>query len=72
MLINDKEQAERLARAIAADLILYNADKIQGLELEQIFRVLDTEIEEGRALFQERVEPNFHSWFDLLISQSPS
>lgn len=57
-LIETEEAARRLARAIASDLSLYNAEKIaEGIKSDNLFEVLADEIEEGRALFKNRVSP---------------
>ena len=57
-LIETEEAARRLARAIASDLSLYNEDKIvEGVKGDNLFTVLEGEIEEGRALFRSRVAP---------------
>lgn len=57
-LIETEEAARRLSRAIASDLSLYNEDKIvEGVKGDNLFAVLEGEIEEGRALFRSRVAP---------------
>ncbi|MCA9574450.1 MAG: hypothetical protein R3B40_23200 [Polyangiales bacterium] len=57
-LIETEEAARRLSRAIASDLSLYNEDKIvEGIKGDNLFSVLEGEIEEGRALFRSRVAP---------------
>lgn len=74
-VIETEEAARRLARAIASDLSLYNEDKIlEGLQADNLYEVLDEEIEEGRELFKSRVVPdlfekNFYdrAIIDLLI-----
>ena len=57
-LIETPEAANRLARAIASDLSLYNEAKIkEGIENDTFFSVLQEEIAEGRAHYQSRVDP---------------
>ena len=57
-LIETPEAANRLARAIASDLSLYNEAKIkEGIENDTFFSVLQDEIAEGRAHYQSRVDP---------------
>ncbi len=57
-LIETEEAARRLARAIASDLSLYNEEKIMdGIQHDNLFKVLAEELEEGRALFRSRVSP---------------
>jgi hypothetical protein len=61
-LIENKEAARRLARAIASDLSLYNEEKItEGVMNDNLFDVLSEEIEEGRALFKSRVTPELYA-----------
>jgi spore germination protein GerM len=57
-LIEAPEAANRLARAIASDLSLYNEAKIkEGIENDTFFTVLSDEIQEGRAHYATRVDP---------------
>jgi len=54
----ETKAAQRLARAIASDLSIYNQDKIKkGLEDDNIFELLEEEIEEGRTLFRNKFSP---------------
>ena len=60
-LITTPEAATRLARAIASDLSLYNEEKIiEGIENDNIFDVLQDEIEEGRELYKSRVSDELY------------
>ena len=55
-LIDSPELANRLARAIASDVSLYNEAKIvEGIMNDDIFTRLKDEIEEGRELYKSRV-----------------
>lgn len=55
-LIDSPELANRLARAIASDVSLYNEQKIiEGIMNDDIFTRLRDEIEEGRELYRSRV-----------------
>ena len=57
-LIDKPEAANRLARAIASDIMLYNEEKIiDGIKDDTLFDVLAAEIEEGRDLYNSRVSP---------------
>ena len=57
-LIDTPEAANRLARAIASDLSLYNEAKIkEGIENDTFFATLTDEIAEGRAHYESRVSP---------------
>ena len=69
-LIETKEAARRLARAIASDLSLYNEEKIvEGITHDNLFELLKEELEEGRALFESRVTPELYreNYYDRAI-----
>jgi hypothetical protein len=65
-LIDSPELANRLARAIASDVSLYNEQKIvEGIMNDDIFTRLRDEIEEGRELYRSRVSADLDqaAWF---------
>ena len=65
-LIKDNEAANRLARAIASDIALYNEDKIKrGIIEDNLFEVLNEEIEEGRKHYQSKVDPEILQSFNF-------
>jgi hypothetical protein len=70
-MIKNPDMAKRLARAIASDLSLYNQEKIQkGIQQDNLFEVLSEEIEEGRAHYNNKVDPDLRSttnYFDLAL-----
>lgn len=69
-LIETEEAARRLARAIASDLSLYNEEKVtQGIQNDNLFEVVEEEIEEGRQLFKSRVTPELYdkNFYDRAI-----
>jgi predicted Zn finger-like uncharacterized protein len=56
------EQADRLARIIVSDIVLYNAEKFEaGLRSGDVVSALHAELEEGRTLFAQRVDPRVGS-----------
>lgn len=58
-LIDNPDQAKRLARAILSDIALYNQEKVaEGIKSDTIFELLANEIEEGRQHFISRVAPD--------------
>ncbi len=61
-VIDDRDKATRLARAILADLSLYNQDKLANAT--DPARDLAPELAEGAALFRTRVSPALHTCFD--------
>jgi hypothetical protein len=57
-LIENPDQARRLARAILSDIALYNQDKVtEGIKTDTIFELLAAELEEGRQHFVSRIAP---------------
>lgn len=70
-LIDDPEAARRLSRAIVSDVALYNQAKVQeGIQNDNLFEILDEELEEGRKLYNSRVSPEIlekHNFYDLAI-----
>ena len=55
-LIDNPDQAKRLARAILSDVAMYNKEKVEaGIKNDTIFDVLKEELEEGRQHFLSRV-----------------
>ncbi len=56
--IDDPARAERLARAIVSDVMLYNARRVRaGIEADDLFERLRPELEEARIFFEARVTP---------------
>jgi hypothetical protein len=56
--ITDPQRVERLARTIVSDLMLYNTERVRaGLEADDLFDRLRREIDEARAFFERRVDP---------------
>ena len=69
-LIDNPEHARRLARAIISDVAIYNREKVeQGIKDDNIFDLLEVELEEGRQHFMTRVSPEVaaSNVFDLAI-----
>jgi hypothetical protein len=57
-LIDNAEQAKRLARAIISDVAIYNKEKVEsGIKNDDIFDSLQDELEEGKQHFFSRVSP---------------
>jgi spore germination protein GerM len=60
-MIDTPEAANRLARAIASDVSLYNEQKIvEGIINDTLFDKIKEEIEEGRELYKSRVAPDLY------------
>ncbi|GAM09181.1 hypothetical protein OR1_01455 [Geobacter sp. OR-1] len=61
-VIENVDQARRLARAILSDVALYNQEKVlEGIKSDNIFEILAGELEEGRQHFASRVSPELAS-----------
>ena len=63
--IDDAVGAERLARAIVADLVRHHE-----AEIITHAPALGSAVHEGRALFQQRVDPALHGVFEDVVASS--
>jgi len=55
-MIDQPDQAKRLARAIISDIAIYNKEKVEsGIKNDNIFDTLHEQLEEGRQHFCSRV-----------------
>jgi len=70
-IIDDPNLARRLSRAIVSDVALYNQAKVQeGIKNDNLFELLEDELEEGRKLYITRVSPEIikeYNFYDLAI-----
>ncbi|HEY3308261.1 MAG TPA: hypothetical protein VGJ93_07375 [Desulfuromonadaceae bacterium] len=69
-MVDNPEQAKRLARAIISDVALYNKEKVEtGIKNDNIFEILQEELEEGRQHFFSRVPADLSPQliFDLAV-----
>ena len=69
-LIDNPDQAKRLARAILSDVAIYNREKVEsGIKNDNLFEVLNDDLEEGRQHYNSRVSPGLTGvdFFDLAI-----
>ena len=59
--------AQRLARTIASDLLLYNRERVeQGIKEDNLFKLLESEIKEGRELYASRVSAEIIETYKFL------
>ena len=69
--ITKPSAAQRLARTIASDILLYNTEKVtEGLKNDDIFERLEQEIAEGHKLFEQRVDAELrdkHNFIDRAL-----
>jgi len=67
-LIQNRDQARRLARAIISDVAIYNKDKVElGIKNDNIFEILKEQLAEGREHFESRVAKEHVNLFDLAV-----
>jgi predicted Zn finger-like uncharacterized protein len=63
-------KAERLARIIVSDIVLYNDEKFAAaVAAGNVLEALEGELEEGRALFRGRVDPGVREARDFLSEE---
>jgi len=56
--ITNPQRAQRLARAVVSDVMLYNTERVRtGIEKDDLFDRLRPELDEARAFFERRVDP---------------
>jgi len=62
--------AERLARIIVSDIVLYNPEKFEsGIQNGNVVEALQAEMDEGRQHFQQRVDPRVRDLRDFLSDE---
>ncbi len=65
------ERAQRLARLIVGEIVLYHKDKIvEAIKNDRLFEDLQWELEEARAYYEKNVEPSVRTqtgYFDQAI-----
>ncbi|MDH3686082.1 MAG: hypothetical protein OEP95_07640 [Myxococcales bacterium] len=65
-----RAQAERLARIIVSDIVLYNEEKFAAaIEAGTVAESLGPDLEEGRGLFRNRVDPRLQDEKDYLSEE---
>jgi len=63
----DVARAERLARIIASDIVLYNPERFEAaIRSGDVVEAMATEMEEGRAHFRERIAERIRERKDFL------
>ena len=69
-LIENRDQARRLARAIVSDVAIYNRDKVElGIKNDNIFDLLHDQLSEGKEHFRSRVSSEIaaSNIFDIAV-----
>jgi hypothetical protein len=66
-LAADVARAERLARIIVSDIVLYNPERFEAaIRSGDVVGSMATELEEGRAHFRERISERVRAQRDFL------
>ncbi len=69
-LEEQRTKAERLARIIVSDIVLYNEQKFAAaLRQGNVVEALDADLSEGRHLFQERIDARVRGERDFLADE---
>ena len=69
-LAQQRADAERLARVIVSDIVLYHPEQFEaGLGSGQLAEALDGAIQEGRGFFSQRVDSRVNDERDYLMEE---
>jgi CheY-like chemotaxis protein len=69
-LAEERAKAERLARIIVSDIALYQPEKFgQAVASGKVIEVMDSQIEEGRVLFAQRVDERVRAERDFIVDE---
>jgi hypothetical protein len=66
-LDDERAKAERLARIVISDIVLYNEERFAAaVRGGNVLQAMAAELAEGRQLFEERVDPRVRAERDYL------
>jgi len=69
-LAEQRAKAERLARIIVSDIVLYNEDRFaEAIRRGSVLEMLSSELEEGRDLFRSRIDARVRGERDHLADE---
>lgn len=69
-MADEREKAARLARIVVSDIVLYQGDKFEeAIRAGNLLEALDSEIEEGRNFFRQRIDEQVRNERDYLIDE---
>src|SRR5690606_23962540 len=70
-LAAERAKAERLARIIVSDIVLYNPEKFDAAVRAggDVVAAMHDELEEGRALFRDRIDARVRAERDYLAEE---
>jgi hypothetical protein len=66
-LDDERAKAERLARIVVSDIVLYNEERFAAaVRGGNVLQAMSAELAEGRQLFEERIDPRVRGERDYL------
>jgi hypothetical protein len=69
-LEDERAKAERLARIVVSDIVLYNEERfVAAARTGNVLEAMAGDLAEGRALFEERVDPRVRAERDYLTEE---
>jgi len=69
-LAEERAAAERLARIIVSDIVLYNEEKFsEAVRNGNVEEVMEADLAEGRGLFEQRIDARLRAQGDLLMQE---
>lgn len=69
-LDEERGKAERLARIIVSDIVLYNEEKFsKAVQQGNVETAMEADLAEGRGLFRERIDPRIREERDHLMDE---
>jgi CheY-like chemotaxis protein len=69
-LAEERAKAERLARIIVSDIILYNEEKFaEAIRRDSVVEMMDPDLDEGRELFRSRIDERIREERDHLVEE---
>jgi len=69
-LAAEREKAQRLARIVVSDIVLYQGEKFEeAIRTGNLVQALDSEIEEGRSFFRQRIGEAVRNERDYLVEE---
>lgn len=69
-LAEERTKAARLARIIVSDIVLYNEDKFtEAARRGAVVEAMEPDLQEGRGLFQERIDERVREERDYLVEE---
>ena len=69
-LADERAKAERLARIIVSDIVLYNPEQFErALQTGNVVQALESGLQEGRELFRQRIDERVRAEKDHLAEE---